>query len=420
MKYPKFIRVIRKRSRALIGNNKPLTKSEMIKRFILSHRKSFIVSQSLSFNVESAVYFDAPIASIYQIKQWVRPFILLNKKHPLIILARHKAVYDWVVENTDIPVVYLRGIDDLHMFYEKNSSIKCVLYVNHAFKNFQSLINNDVMHVHINHGESDKTSTTTNQVKAYDRVFIVADAACNKYANNLLEIDMSKFIKIGRPQLDGVEKLEKPSHDRKIILYAPTWEGTHQSMDFSSVHEFGASIVKALLESEEYFLIYRPHPLSGKRESEVARSNNSLMSLVEADEFAHVDLDSDCLSLCELADLAIFDNSAVAVDYLLYNKPFLLTDLFSNQEGIRSDKPLITQAAKVIDHESINGLKAMIDQELVEDTMHDSRAVVRRQFIGDFEEGESTEKFITEVSKIISTRDKLVHDRDKVNCSIEA
>jgi len=498
-----------------------MSPSSILEKFISLNPKTFLISKKAPVNPEVAIYFEGASNNLYQIQQWVTPFTKLQQRHSILILARHKPIYDWVNSNTDIPCIYLRTIDDLQTFYDTNTEIKCILYVNHSFKNFQSLINNNVLHVHINHGESDKTSTTTNQVKAYDRVFLVADAALQKYTRNLIEYDVNKFIMVGRPQLDGVVKIEKPDTERKIILYAPTWEGTHHSMNFSSIERFGKQIVdtvintdaeaealaeikekKAILaqikndvkaaakakikadteiheqqnnestvneplntdssdhfspsettatlntdssdhlspsettepidieqmeedhlaeateimqglEDKGYYLIYRPHPRTGTRDPKFKTLNNKLKAMVKASKYAHLDADSDSLSLCEIADYAIFDNSAVTVDYLKYDKPFILSDLFENQTGTRSDKPIITKAAPCINDDTINSLGEIIREELKNDNYKELRNEVRKQFIGNYTEGESTAKFIEEVTKVINTRDDLVRQRSK-------
>jgi len=116
-----------------------------------------------------------------------------------------------------------------------------------------------------------------------------------------------------------------------------------------------------------------------------------------------------------MSDIAILDNSAVTVDYLKYDKPFLLTDLFSNQVGARADKPLINHAAQVIDHENIDELKFFVGRELMTDSFGQERARIRNEFIGQYEEGESTRKFIDEIRKVIETRDSLVKQREEMN-----
>jgi len=95
------------------------SKNQILKCFLKVNKGSFIVSKTLVLNVDVAVYFEGSITNIYQIEQWVRVFTLLSEKKPMVILARHKPVYDWVTENTDLTAIYVRTIDDLQVFYER-------------------------------------------------------------------------------------------------------------------------------------------------------------------------------------------------------------------------------------------------------------------------------------------------------------
>ena len=270
---------------------------------------------------EVALYFAGSLGNIYQVEQWIGTFNILNEKKKLVVIVRVKEVYDWLRENTTFVVVYCRTIEDLTKVYEENN-FKCVLYVNHGFKNFQSLITGDALHVHINHGESDKTSTITNQSKGYDYIFIVGDAGYDKYNLNLIKKNMDNFIQVGRPQLDHIEEiapfdaeklkaitypeipeLTKPQEDiskltstdeqinkieeplvpepiitkRKVILYAPTWEGTHDSMNFTSLNDYGMSLVQQLTNHPDYYLVYKPHPNTGSRDASTKSINNAII-----------------------------------------------------------------------------------------------------------------------------------------------
>ena len=421
--------------------------------FLSQNPLSILVSKRAKFYHSVAVYFDGPIANLYQLQQWIRTFEKVDETHSLIILARHKPIYDWVLANTNLSCIYLKLLDDLQCFYENSPSLKCILYVNQAFKNFQSLIHSRSLHVHINHGESDKTSTISNQAKAYDRVFIVSEAAYEKYATNLIGADMNKFIKIGRPQLDGVEIIDRetilkdpsrPQHiqsvepidretvlketttlafgsndtedncsesrdsGRKIVLYAPTWEATHQSMDYTSIRSFGEELTKNILNDPNYYLIYRPHPKAGVRDKQVATIDARIKKAVNSDPHAHFDGTSDSLSLCELCDIAIFDNSAVTVDYLKYDKPYIITDLFHNQKGARSDKPLIVQGGRLIQQKEASTILYILNEQLLNDPFKQQRREIRSAFLGDYEEGESTETFINEITKVMEERDRLI------------
>ena len=389
-----------------------------------------------------AVYFDGPITNLYQIQQWIKAFEKIDETHSLVILARHKPIYDWILANTDLSCVYLKYLNDLQSFYESSPRLKCILYVNQAYKNFQSLIHSQALHVHINHGESDKTSTVSNQAKAYDRVFIVSDAAYEKYANNLIGADMSKFIKIGRPQLDGVQTLDRdeilqefipepiPESElenelenevvqeplpipTKIVLYAPTWEGTHKSMDYTSIRDYGETIVDKVLNDHRYYLIYRPHPKVGVADKKLAAIHSRIKKAVEEAPYAHFDGASDSLTLCELCDIAIFDNSAITVDYLKYDKPYIITDLFDNQKGVRVDKPLIAEGGQLIQQGDSPRIQEIINEQLESDPYQQKRREIRTEFLGDYAEGESTQKFIEEITKVMEDRDRLIHSSNE-------
>ncbi|RAE95302.1 CDP-glycerol--glycerophosphate glycerophosphotransferase, partial [Burkholderia multivorans] len=89
-------------------------------------------------------------------------------------------------EVTRLPLVLKRRFDPLHTFYHANS-FKLALYVNNGMTNFQSLGFAPMVHVHVNHGESDKLSMVSNQAKSYDRVFVAGDAAVERHRRALLD-----------------------------------------------------------------------------------------------------------------------------------------------------------------------------------------------------------------------------------------
>ena len=52
-----------------------------------------------------------------------------------------------------------------------------------------------MLHVHVNHGESDKLSMVSNHAKAYDRVFVAGEAAVQRHLDGLLEFDTSRLVR---------------------------------------------------------------------------------------------------------------------------------------------------------------------------------------------------------------------------------
>jgi CDP-glycerol glycerophosphotransferase (TagB/SpsB family) len=351
-------------------------------------------------DVNVVVYFAGNMGNIYQIEQWIKPLELLNQVEKVLIITRDTYTYEWIRTNTQFQLVYTKTMSDLLRLYDSNH-FRCILYVNNSCLNFQSLSNNSALHVHINHGESEKTSTFSNRAKAYDFVFIVSDAAYKKYADNLINIDMKKFIKVGRPQIDFIESVESPTTNKKIILYAPTWEATHLSMNYTSLPDYGLGFVNAILEHDDYYLIYRPHPNTGSRDELTKKINEDIKKLVKQSDSGTVMTQENINSVFELTDLAIFDNSAVTVDFLAFNKPMMITDFFHRQKGQIAAKPEIVKACQIIDDSNKEDILTLIEQGLSEDPKAIPRKEIKQCFLGDYARGESTDAFIKEIRKLI-------------------
>ncbi|OAQ15838.1 hypothetical protein F480_04285 [Bibersteinia trehalosi Y31] len=372
---------------------------------------------NVRFKDDIAIYFDGKMGNLYQVEQWLGPFKALAKERDIVFIVRVKEVFDWISNNTEFPVVYCKVIDEVMKVYEEGK-FKCVLYVNNGQKNFQSLIISDVYHVHINHGESDKLSTISNQAKAYDYVFISGQAAYDKYNNNLINKDMNKFIKIGRPQLEHIEKIECPDinkpnpassynvPNRKVVLYAPTWEATYESMNYTSLNDFGMKIIDEVMAQDDLFLIYKPHPNTGSRDPQSKLINEQIINKLKKYYKGKAITSGDINSLYEHVDIAIFDNSAVAIDYLATDKPMLMTDMFY-RTPFRNDKPIITTATKLVSEDNINNLINILRNEIKNDTVSIERKKVKEYFLGniDYKNGESTRMFIDQISLICDERD---------------
>ncbi|MGB1009378.1 MAG: CDP-glycerol glycerophosphotransferase family protein [Thiolinea sp.] len=368
--------------------------------------QSCVTKESRYQDVDNVVYFAGKTGNLYQLQQWLHPFQVLQQQlGRLLIVVRDAAVYSWVQDKTGFQVAYCKTMDSLQTLYE-NNDFKCILYVNNSALNFHSLMNNSALHVHINHGESEKTSTFSNRAKAYDRVFIVAQAALDKYMQNLINIDAGRFVRIGRPQLDFIEPVALPAAGKPVVLYAPTWEGTHYSMNYSSVPEHGLSIVKQLLAGGEYFLIYRPHPNTGSRCGQTRNADRQIRTLLAASPDAKVMDQCAINTVFSCVDVALFDNSAVAVDFLHFNKPMLMTDYFYRAE--RQDKPQITRACQMLSADSLQIVATPIKAALDNDPFATQRQAMRHYFLGDYAAGESTETFVKAIEDVIALRDQAI------------
>lgn len=361
-----------------------------------------------SLKLKLTLYFFGGMAEVYQMDQWLEAMEELYKIEPLCIIVRNKNVKSYLDKKTDMPIVYFDTINELLTAYEE-SDFKVILYVNNGMKNFQSLIYHRALHIHLNHGESEKSSMHSNQCKSYDYTYVVGEAAYDRYKRHIINIESANYLKIGRPQFDYIKEVQK-NFDRKVVLYAPTDESTHISMRYTSIERLGLKIVDTILENPEYQLVYRPHPSTGKNSKAVAKINAEIIKKVESSENGTVEKDLNAIDLLSVVDLAIFDNSSLIIDFLNFDKPMFATNMF--MEEYHDIKPFkMLKGCTMLDEENIDNLNQSISEQLEKDPLKEQRVQIREYYLGNYKKGESTKFFIQKVLEVMQERDSLLEEK---------
>ena len=365
--------------------------------------------------VSVIAYFAGDPSRTYQLVQWLDVLEILNDLHPVCIALRDPESAAVIESRTDLPLFTARTFPELTDLYA-GLDAKVVLYCNNAVLNVESLLDSRRLHVHINHGESDKQSMASNNAKAYDRVFVAGEAAVQRYLTGLLEFDASRLVRIGRPQLDlRRTPLVAPS-PRRTVLYAPTWEGDAEYNDYTSVDTLGEAIVRAILAVPDVRLVYKPHPkITTSLTAGVSDAHREILRLVA--EAARRDpaaghtqvLDGDILAVMLGCDVLVTDISSVGLDwlYLHTQKPIFLTDRHGDPERLRQQVP-ISRCADVIDDSSVDELPTLLRDRLEHDEHQLARAALRHHYFDELHVGDSTARFLAAVSGLVELRDRLV------------
>ena len=362
---------------------------------------------------EVVVYFGDRSSKFYQLEQWIPVLEQLHKHHKVVIVVRKGSALTSLLETTHLPVVFKRKFYPLQTFYHAND-FKLALYVNNGMTNFQSLSFAPMVHVHVNHGESDKLSMVSNQAKAYDKVFVAGEAAVERHRRALIDFDESQLVRVGRPQLDIERPLELEPSSARTIMYAPTWEGENDANNYTSVDLFGPQIVEAVLRIPDARLIYKPHPrVETSKDPEMVEANARILELIEAANSPIVDetlqhqvlMQGDILGMFDTVDLLITDISSVGLDFLYLhpNKPLVLTDRRNDSETLNAEAP-ISRATPLINESTIDRVESLISEMLNHDSSVEVRHELRRHYFGDGEPGSSSVLFTEAVSRLIADR----------------
>ena len=354
------------------------------------------------------VYFADGKVILYQLRQWYAPLVALAERHPVLILSRASGAALTLLEESPLPVAYVRRVADLEQVIHEQD-LHVILYVNQNAKNFQMMRYGRRWHVFINHGESDKMYMTTNQFKAYDYAFIAGDAARARLEKVLWDYDFEKrAIPIGRPQadhyLDG-SPLPYTPDDREVVLYAPTWEGDRDAAAYGSIASHGVDLVRGLLATGRHRVIYRPHPRSGVVDPAYRAANREIIAAIAAANAAdataqHVFDDGPSLGWqLAAADVAIVDISAMVYDRLAAGKPLLITRPANPEAQIDTGGYL--QACEWL---QVSDAAAMVAR--VDEVAHDAAALERlgvwvARYFGDTTPGVTTERFHAAVEHLM-------------------
>jgi hypothetical protein len=347
-----------------------------------------------------AVFFSGTVDSYYQIEQWRKPFEALNRKHALLYLVTDYEVYLKFAKTETLSVIYLQTFTDLINYYQE-TDLSVILYINNALRNFQSLRHGQSYHVHLNHGESEKESMYSNQSQGYDLVCTVGQRGIDRYRENLLNFQVDKYVPIGRPQLDFIDTLSSPAKPgQKVILYAPTWEATHPTMNYTSIPICGIELVKQILANDDYYLIYKPHSALGSRDESARQANLQILQLIATSEHACDMSDTPINDVFTLVDFSFFDNSSVMIDYLHTNKPAAYIEVREDQSIHLLADAFITLKA----HEDMPELTFFLNDVFSKDEKSEQRQNIKQHYLGNYRHGESTIAFITLMDNLVDKR----------------
>ena len=352
-------------------------------------------------HVDVIAYFADDPTRTSQLIQWLPVLELLDAQQPVGLVLR---------ERTSLPIACVEDFAELTDFYAA-SAARVVLYCNNSMLNFNSLLDARRLHVHINHGESDKQSMASNNAKAYDRVFVAGEAAVRRYAAELLELDTRKLVRIGRPQLDLRPPAVLEPSERRTVLYAPTWEGDADYNDYTSVDTIGPDVVRAVLAIPDVRLVYKPHPkVVTSRTPAIAAGHREILDLLAAAGHEHRAVtQGDILAVIPDCDAMITDVSSVGLDwlYLRTDKPIFITDRHHDAERLRQDVP-VSRCADVLADVEVAALARLVAARLVHDEHHLARVAMRHHYFDDVQVGESTTRFIQAVAALSAHRDRLL------------
>ena len=236
--------------------------------------------------VQPAVTEDAPVvvldygggtAASYQVEMWLPT--LEQSRHRTLVVVRDRAAWRRL-RATTLPVLCAPA--DTVLTSLDLGSVRAALFVANGASNIHLLRMGGMRTAFIGHGDSDKASSRNPFVKVYDEVWVAGPAGAARYAGEDTSAVADQIRIVGRPQAAASPAPAREPGAPLTVLYAPTWEGWGDEPHHSSIPHDGVAIIRALLSLSGVRVVYRPHPLTGTRDSGMRKAHLEVVDLLRA------------------------------------------------------------------------------------------------------------------------------------------
>lgn len=368
------------------------------RRLLTDHYRQTLPQALEQIGPKFVLYWDAPPRTKFQIAMWM-PY-LKRIGSPFMVVVRSDIAFGQAVSVCeDVPVILAKSMSDLDHCVVP--SVTTAFYVNNAAKNTHFVRYASVTHVQLLHGESDKAPSFNPVTAMYDKVYVAGQAAIDRYRNNNVFIEPSKFEIVGRPQVEDIAISESTIAEvdgPRSVLYAPTWRGYFADTSHSSL-PFADQIVGDLLE-RGCRIILRPHPYCRKdREyNAILRDLSDRLVKHQAEtgvEHVHgqvAEVDWSVVDCFNASDAMVSDVSSVVADYLYSKKPFAVVAGDHDLDSFIAEFPLARASYVLGDDRSL--WSGQLADMLGEDPLAGTRQGLRTYYLGDQEPATYADAFV--------------------------
>ena len=242
-----------------------------------------------------------------------------------IIVCRHLEAYkNTILKYPSLKIIYAKNKSEIDYIFNRFNNIKACFYPSNTGNNIHLLYENNVKHIFIGHGDSDKTASAHKFFRIYDENWVAGEAHIDRFKNANFSDEGLRHIKIGRPNLYEVVNKSKDFWrdrlDNYNLLYLPTWEGTYKEQDYSSLSIIKENI-EILNQIDNLNIQIKLHPFSGNREKEFLNLEKELKN---SDSCTVIDKMQTVNESISESNIFICDISAVVSECLAGNAPIFI------------------------------------------------------------------------------------------------
>lgn len=345
------------------------------------------------------LHWHAPAGTTYQVSMWL-PY-LERLELPFMIVVRSEENFKELEGRTDRPLLLRPNLEDLDPVI--TSSLHAVLYVNNAIRNAHVIRYENLKHIQLNHGESDKAPSYNPVFRMYDLNFVAGQAAIDRFAEHGIETRDGMFRIVGRPQVEAIEPAPTSTERTTVrtVLYAPTWAGFYDDSNYTSLLA-GPEIVRELIGAN-CAVVFRPHPFT-RRSPALMKARNEVIRILEADRTLsgrphafgrEAEVEMSIVECFNRSDAMVSDVSSVVGDYLYSQKPFAMVSPIDEVTTFRTTYPMARAGYLVARRgRHVTNLADVLGEMLGEDPLAGTRRALSAYYLGDIPREQYADRFV--------------------------
>lgn len=266
-------------------------------------------------------------AGLAHLDLWIPYFIQSNIN--FIVLVRNVALYNLIIDKyPKVNTVFCKRPIDIENLTKKLPYAKTVFYTSSTGNNVHLVRFEQMKHIFIGHGDSDKASSANKTLRLYDEIWTAGQAHIDRFKNSGFETNHIQFKQVGRPSSYHVLQTvaNTPWVDRPLrALYLPTWEGFMEEANYSSIEH----VMQLMLETSPIFndsIAVKFHPLTGSREKMFENIDSQFIELKAKNNVNILNYSKEVSidSILNLYNIFICDISAVVTECLAANGPIFV------------------------------------------------------------------------------------------------
>ena len=312
------------------------------------------------YRPEVLVHLSGSVADAYQINVWLETLEQLDQR--VLLLLRTPDVFEAMAPTT-LPAACIRSGTDVMSLDLSCATV--ALFPANVGSNLHVLRLPTLMSAFIGHGDSDKSASINPFAKVYDELWVAGEAGASRWRRAGVGVREEQLVKVGRPQIAAVQRRTPRTEGwRPTLLYAPTWEGWNAAQDYCSVSAIGPELIEAALAHPARLrVIYKPHPMLGRRDPKVLTAHHRIVRLLsQAAGGGHQVVQGsrslfDCFNS---SDGLASDVSSVVTDYLASEKPYAVYNFRGADPGLFTADYPSASAATILGRDG-SGIASFLD-----------------------------------------------------------